>query len=178
MSKYQIIKGTTFGGITTHAELVGYDWDTGEPIFEETFDTIWKPHEEVISEFTSYNEAEKEYQRVCDEFMENHRWPWNDPHYEFQNGACRTEFTDNEDSYWFILKKSKEETEEKEKITASVTKDFNKMYWEMHDRYNPYPYQESRATIFGKAKTAGEIDKETYDQAREYFGNLWHYCGD
>ena len=178
MSKYQIIKGTTYGGITSSFEFVGYDSETGEEEYEEVLDTIFKSHEEVISEFASYDEARKEYLRITEEFEDNHRWPWNNGHIEFyEDGECYTEYTDNEDSIWFILKESKDETK-KEEDAMSETKDFDKMYSEMHDRYNPYPYQESRASIFGKALAAGEIDKETYNQAHKYFWNLWRYCGD
>lgn len=179
MSKYQIIKGTTIGEPYKVVESFGYNWETGEEEFEEYYETKFDPHEEVISEFASYNEARKEYLRITEEFEDDHQWPWNNPDIEFYNdGECRTEYTNNEDSIWFILKKSKEETEEEEIEITSETKDFEKMYLEMHDRYNPYPYQESRATIFGKALTAGEIDEEIFNQAHKYFGTLWRYCGD
>ena len=176
MSKYQIIKGTTIGELIPYTEFVGFDWETGEEEFEVCYEAKFDPHEEVIAEFTSLDEARKEYLRINEEFENNHRWPWNNGHVEFyEDGECRTEYTDNDDRVWFILKESKEE---KEEDAMSETKDFDKMYSEMHDKYNPYPYQESRASIFGKALAAGEIDKETYNQAHKYFGNLWRYCGD
>ena len=175
---YQIVKGTTIGGIKCYKELVGYDWDTGEEEYEECYETIFDPHEEVIAEIASYDEARKEYNRITDEFSEQLHWPWYDAGCEFYNGECRTEFTDNEDKYWFILRESKSEAEIQAELAEMKSKDFDKMYWEMHDRYNPYPYQESCATIFGKAMAAGEIDKRTYDLAHKYFGSRWLYCGD
>lgn len=56
--------------------------------------------------------------------------------------------------------------------------DFESMYWKWHDEYNPYPYQESRCTIFGKALADGRIDQETYNRARAYYKELWMYVGD
>lgn len=57
-------------------------------------------------------------------------------------------------------------------------KDFNKMYLEFERKYNPYPVQMGRYEAFGNALKDGLIDKETYDQARDYYGDLWHYVGD
>ena len=57
-------------------------------------------------------------------------------------------------------------------------KDFSKMYNEFERRYNPYPVQMSRAEAFSKALQDGLIDKETYQQAHDYYGSLWFYVGD
>lgn len=56
--------------------------------------------------------------------------------------------------------------------------DFSKMYSEFETRYNPYPTQMSRAEAFGKAFHDGLIDEKTYNDAREYYKNLWNYVGD
>lgn len=104
MSKIQIIKGTTFGQPQAYSELVGYDSDTGEEIYEEMYEASFNPHEDIIGEFNDYNIASEEYDRIIEEFMNTHQWPWNEPHFEGIEGGWRTEFTDNEDSYWFILK--------------------------------------------------------------------------
>ena len=103
MSKFQIIKGTTYGGLTVTAEFIGHGL-AGEEIYEDVYDTIWNPHEDIISEFNDYNTARTEYERIVDDFMDTHSWPWDSPSTEFIKGTIRTEFTDNEDSYWFILK--------------------------------------------------------------------------
>ena len=57
-------------------------------------------------------------------------------------------------------------------------KDFGKMYAEFEKKYNPYPVQMGRYEAFGKALQDGLIDEETYKEAREYYGDLWHYVGD
>lgn len=57
-------------------------------------------------------------------------------------------------------------------------KDFSKMYNEFEKKYNPYPIQMSREEAFRNAWQDGLIDKETYNEAREYYGNLWNYVGD
>ena len=44
--------------------------------------------------------------------------------------------------------------------------------------YNPYPVQMSRAEAFGKAMDDGLITYEEYNEAREFYGNLWYYTGD
>lgn len=106
MSKFQIIKGTTFGEPQVYSEFVGYDWDTGEEIYEDVYEAAYNPHEDIIGEFNDYNAASEEYERITEEFMNSHHWPWNVPHFEGINGGWRTEFTDNEDSYWFILKEA------------------------------------------------------------------------
>lgn len=55
---------------------------------------------------------------------------------------------------------------------------FSDMYNEFDRKYNPYPVQMSRADAFSHALEDGLIDKETYDEARKYYGNLWFYVGD
>lgn len=56
--------------------------------------------------------------------------------------------------------------------------EFTKMYNEFERKYNPYPIQMSRRDAFMHALNDGLIDKETYEKAREYYGNLWNYVGD
>ena len=59
-----------------------------------------------------------------------------------------------------------------------TTKDFDKMYHEFEDKYNPYPVQMSRAEAFRNALDDGLIDEETYKAAHQYFKTLWFYVGD
>lgn len=61
---------------------------------------------------------------------------------------------------------------------AEQRKDFRKMYDEFEKKYNKYPVQMGRYEAFGLALKDGLIDKETYDEARKYYGNLWNYVGD
>lgn len=56
--------------------------------------------------------------------------------------------------------------------------DFTKMYLEFEKKYNPYPVQMSREEAFRRAKLDGLITQEVYEQARTYYGRLWHYVGD
>lgn len=56
--------------------------------------------------------------------------------------------------------------------------DFNKMYDEFERKYNPYPVQMSRSEAFRHALKDGLITNETYNEARNYFKNLWNYVGD
>lgn len=105
MPKYVISKWTTMGELVCHSELVGYDWETDEEEFEDVYDITWDPHEEVIEEFTSYEEARVKYMRICEDFEESKRWPWNNPHVEFVHGSIISEYTDNEHSIKFILRK-------------------------------------------------------------------------
>ena len=56
--------------------------------------------------------------------------------------------------------------------------DFQKLYHEFEDKYNPYPVQMSRCDAFGHAYRDGLITKEIYDQARDFYGSLWNYVGD
>lgn len=56
--------------------------------------------------------------------------------------------------------------------------DFTKMYNEFENKYNKYPVQMSRAEAFGNAFHDGLIDEKTYNDAREYYKNLWNYVGD
>ena len=52
------------------------------------------------------------------------------------------------------------------------------MYAEFERKYNKYPVQMSRSKAFLCALNDGLIDKQTYEQAREYYGKLWNYVGD
>lgn len=36
----------------------------------------------------------------------------------------------------------------------------------------------SRASVFGNGLRDGIITKEEYNEAKDYYGNLWHYVGD
>lgn len=56
--------------------------------------------------------------------------------------------------------------------------DFNKMYAEFENKYNPYPVDMSRAEAFSKALNDELISEETYQAARKYYGPLWFYVGD
>lgn len=60
----------------------------------------------------------------------------------------------------------------------SNTKDWNKMYWEFEERYNPYPVQMARYEAFRHALKDGLITEEEYNEAARYFGKLWNYVGD
>ena len=59
-----------------------------------------------------------------------------------------------------------------------MNKSFDTMYREFEDKYNKYPVQMSRSKAFLCALNDGLIDKQTYEQAREYYGKLWNYVGD
>lgn len=59
-----------------------------------------------------------------------------------------------------------------------MRKDYNKLYLEFEKKYNPYPVQMSRAEAFTRAKIDGLITEEEREEARKYFGELWHYVGD
>lgn len=73
----------------------------------------------------------------------------------------------------------KEMERKEEKIQRIISKtDFSQLYFDFDHRYNKYPIQISRAEAFGKAFADGLIDKDTYDAAWEYYGNLWNYVGD
>lgn len=52
------------------------------------------------------------------------------------------------------------------------------MYAEFEEKYNPYPIQMAAYDAFRHALSDKLIDEETYQEAREYFGNLWNYVGD
>lgn len=56
--------------------------------------------------------------------------------------------------------------------------DFQRMYQEFEDKYNPYPVQMSRCDAFGHAFRDGLIDSDMLRQAREFYGSLWNYTGD
>lgn len=55
---------------------------------------------------------------------------------------------------------------------------FDKLYGEFEDKYNPYPIQMSRAEAFGRARSEGLIDEDTYRAAKKYYKKLWSYVGD
>ena len=61
---------------------------------------------------------------------------------------------------------------------TKINKNFRKMYDEFERKYNPYPYQMSRQSAFAAALEDNLIDEDTYNEAREYYGNLWCYTGD
>lgn len=54
---------------------------------------------------------------------------------------------------------------------------YTKLYNELEKNYPDGGYV-SRAAIFGYALRDGKIDKDTYDNARKYYGSLWNYTGD
>ena len=70
----------------------------------------------------------------------------------------------------------KESPENKPKDYHSM--DINEMYKEFEKKYNPYPVQMSRYSAFNCALKDGLIDKEIFDKARKYYGELWTYVGD
>lgn len=59
-----------------------------------------------------------------------------------------------------------------------TTKDLNDLYCLFENKYNPYPIQMSREEAFRRALNDEWISKDTYDLAKRYYGNLWHYVGD
>lgn len=61
---------------------------------------------------------------------------------------------------------------------AKTRMEWNKLYNEFEGIYNPYPVQMSRAEAFSKARKDGLITDEEYEEAREFYGNLWNYTGD
>ena len=61
---------------------------------------------------------------------------------------------------------------------AIKDKDFRTLYNMFEDMYNPYPVQMGRYEAFGKALRDGHITQELYNEARDYYGNLWNYVGD
>ncbi len=56
--------------------------------------------------------------------------------------------------------------------------EWNWLYGKFEGIYNPYPVQMSRAEAFGKARNDGLITGEEYNEAREFYGDLWSYTGD
>ncbi len=64
------------------------------------------------------------------------------------------------------------------KVPIDPTKDYSKMYAEFEEKYNTYPIQMAAYDAFRHALSDKLIDEETYQEAREYFGNLWNYVGD
>lgn len=36
----------------------------------------------------------------------------------------------------------------------------------------------SKATLFGRGLREGDITKEEYNEARDYYGHMWNYAGD
>ena len=61
---------------------------------------------------------------------------------------------------------------------AKTRMEWNELYNEFEGIYNPYPVQMSRAEAFDKARNDGLITDEEYNEAREFYGNLWNYTGD
>lgn len=61
---------------------------------------------------------------------------------------------------------------------AIKEKDFSKLYHIFESMYNPYPVQMGRYEAFRKAVNDHLITIELHNEAREYYGNLWHYVGD
>lgn len=104
MCKHVISKWTSMGELVCYSELAGYDWETGEEVFEDVYDITWNPHEEVIEEFASCEEARTKYMKICEDFEASKSWPWNVPHVEFADGSIITEYSDNEHSIKFILR--------------------------------------------------------------------------
>lgn len=102
-----LIYGTTFGEWKEYSELSGYDWDTGEEIYETNYERGWDPHEEVKEVFTNLKAARDAQDRLVHEFEEAHKWPWNNAHYEFNKNEAKVEFTNNEDSVWFTIRHMK-----------------------------------------------------------------------
>ena len=61
---------------------------------------------------------------------------------------------------------------------AKTRMEWNELYNKLEGMYNPYPVQMSRAEAFRKARKDRLITDEEYDEAREFYGNLWNYTGD
>lgn len=61
---------------------------------------------------------------------------------------------------------------------AKTRMEWTKLYNKFEGMYNPYPVQMSRAEAFRKARKDGLITDEEYEEAREFYGNLWYYTGD
>ena len=61
---------------------------------------------------------------------------------------------------------------------AKTSREWSKLYNKFEGMYNPYPVQMSRAEAFGKAMGDGLITDEEYNEACEFYGNLWYYTGD
>lgn len=70
-----------------------------------------------------------------------------------------------------------DEHEAKMKKIISET-NFSNLYNEFERKYNKYPVQMACYEAFGYALNDGLIDKDTYDAAEIYYGNLWNYVGD
>lgn len=79
----------------------------------------------------------------------------------------------------YLQEAKKKIVERRQKINRIVeSTDFNKMYTEFDEKYNPYPVQMSRASAFRMALCDQLINQDTYDAAFKYYGNLWNYVGD
>lgn len=59
-----------------------------------------------------------------------------------------------------------------------MNKSFREMYKEFERKYNKYPVDMARSQAFLCALNDGIIDEQTYEQAKEYYGDLWNYVGD
>ena len=73
--------------------------------------------------------------------------------------------------------KDMDEHEEKMKNVIDKT-NFSELYNKFERMYNKYPVQMARYEAFGHALRDGLIDKDTYEAAAIYYGNLWNYVGD
>ena len=78
-----------------------------------------------------------------------------------------------------ILKTIDEMDNHEEKIRKIISEtNFTKLYNEFERKYNKYPVQMGRYEAFGRALGDHLIDKDTYEAAERYYGNLWNYVGD
>lgn len=55
--------------------------------------------------------------------------------------------------------------------------EITRLYNKLESEYPDGEYV-SRSTIFSYALDDGKISKETYREAKEYYGRLWNYTGD
>lgn len=53
-----------------------------------------------------------------------------------------------------------------------------KMRLELEKKYPIEGLYGSKASLFGQALINKDITKEEYNNARMYYGRLWHYSGD
>lgn len=67
----------------------------------------------------------------------------------------------------------------KEKVRKAVDReDFEACRRLFNQKYCPYPYEPSAASVYGDAANDGVITREFEHKASEYYGNLWCYAGD
>lgn len=107
---FKVIKGSTIGDLVIVNEIVGYEWNDDEcyyePIEQEFVDNIWRPHEEVIGEFNSYEDAKKIFNEEVNRFKAHHLyWPWNQETstWDCDTRVLKSEFSDGDNSIWFKL---------------------------------------------------------------------------